>query len=496
MSFDKNDKLIYNNLQNLIFNWFRDSKGIDRSIENGISIGNLISCSSVIFFNQIHRHYKSFNNEFNRNGFIDLSAKDHPLRLMVAKKIDHNFITNNSSVIYDDFFPLTREFKNVYEKKNVSQLLSILQLPFLNFLKRPEKLYLNDWTYENLKNKSKNKIFLNSKNIFNGAYTSLNINKIESLNLLPKTLDKTFLSNGLYSVNSKLNNPFSNELIEIFIEYTEFYYSKNIDFFNETILVYDELINRYKPKKIVFPGELFEPFVIIKALCDKKGVLTEFMLDGFSLFPTYPILNNKANEIYDYNKLIAFSKSNKNHFISKGIDQEKIDIIKWPVFKSYDDNLNNKKLYDWIIMTWVPNETSPSYSKSFINILEEVLLLLIKLNYTKFAVKIKSAVEKKYVERILKNNNIKADILQGLSIMHLKKGKNIIGGISSAVAEACYCNIPYYIYERNDLGNNEYIFKNSLCINETYISRNIFELKNNIKDKRSLLHCKDKILST
>ena len=496
MSFDKNNELIYNNLQNLIFNWFRDSNGIDKSIENGISVGNLVGCSAVIYFAEIHREYNLLNQEFNRNGAIKLSKKDHPLRSMVAKKIDNNFIFTNNLAVKKDIFPLTREFSHVAGKKKFSKILSIFQLTFLKFIQKPDKLYLNDWTFKNLNKIKTPYLFLNSKNIFNGAYTSLKINRNKSNKLLlPTRLDEFFLTKGLYNINRSLEKPFSDKLIEIFIEYTLYYYNKNINLFNETILVYHEFIERYKPKSIVFPGELYEPYFLIKSLCEKLGVSTEFCLDGFSLFPIYPILNDKFNEIYSYNKYVTFSKSNKNHFIKRGVDPKKIEVIKWPVFEFYDKEYKKKQSYDWIIMTWQPNPNSPSESRSSFEVLKEVLILLSDMKFNKLAVKIKSLIEKKHVEDILIKLKMKSEILIGQSNEHLSKGKNIIGGISSAVAEATYCDIPYYIYERNDLGNNSYIFNDSLCLDESYISRNILELKNNIKNKRSLLQCKDKILS-
>ena len=496
MEFEDKNKIVYANVRKLIFNWFRDDKGIDKSIVSGISLGNLISCSAVIYTASIYKEYMKFQYKFQNEGTIRLNKNEHPLRQMVAQKTDKNFSPNDDTKVEENFFPLTREFVHVYGKKQISGFLSSIQWPFLGLTKQPDKLYLNDWTYGNLKREKKNSLFLNSKNIINGAYTSNSLMTTKPIiKLLPDKLDKGGLLNGLLLQNSMLHIPFSRELIDLYADYTVFYYNKYKDHFNEILNTYAELLKRYNPKSVVFPGEHFEPFVLIKGLCEEMGISTEFMLDGYSLFPINPILKNKKNSSDHFDKYIAFSNANRAHFIMKGVSSEKIEVIKWPVFTYYDQYLGEENIFDFIIMTWQVNDGNPSNSGTSFDVLEEVIILLRRLDFRNIAIKVKSPKEIKEVNKILKKLNVHAEILTGHAYKHLMKGRKIIGGISSAVAEASYCNRPYYIYERNDLGNNNYVFNDSLYLNESLVARKLKRLEANIYSNNSALSIRAQLLS-
>ena len=63
----------------------------------------------------------------------------------------------------------------------------------------------------------------------------------------------------------------------------------------------------------------------------------------------------------------------------------------------------------------------------------------------------------------------------------------IIGGLSSAIAEARYCDIPYYIYEPIHNGYPDSLLFNSSILSREIVARNINELDNNIKKDMSIM---------
>jgi hypothetical protein len=478
---------VYKEISEIAINWYRDENGIDMYHNEGVSLGQLISCSAVIFFASIYREYFYFKDNYNVDEPIAYNEQEHPIRLLVARRLSNNFRIDNSVPASGEI--LDRKHGKIPAYRKASNFISCMQYPIIPFLKN-RKLYLSDWTYSMLENNNDKKdIFINSKNILKGAYLRYSENYIKSAEkYFPNSLDVNKIKNSLISRSKMVSIFLPDDLISLFCDYIMLYYKQNRAYFISVFAIYEELIVRYKPHSVVFPGELYEPYVLIRSICKLRKVKTILMIDGFPLFVYYPHFKDEYNNNYCFDQFVSFGMGMHNDFLTKKIAQEQIIKTKWPVFDRYDYIESNLGVYDCIIMTWIPLNTNPIASIDRQNkIFENVLALVKTKGYSKIAVKIKGAIEKKYVLPLLKNEQ-NIDILEGPLYKHLKKAKMIIGGLSSAIAEARYCDIPYYIYEPYQNGYPDSLLFNSSVISRDLVARNIDELDNNIKTNMSIMN--------
>jgi hypothetical protein len=481
------NQCIYDKINSLASNWYKDDLGRDLYNYGNLSIGHLIESSAIFFFSSIYREYYSHIKRSKMGEKIFYNEKEHPIRLMMKNLFTDLIEINNSVSPSGDV--LDREFNFVPGKKIISKFLLILQKPLLLVQKRKPILYLSDWTYSTLEQKNNNSRFLNSKNLRIGAYLNTTKHYLDIAELyIPLHIDKNQILERLILCNNKMQIDIQYELLELFADYIFTYFNKNRSFFIKVLATYEEMLDRYKPDFVVFPGELYEPYILIRSLCEKKGIKSIFMLDGFSLFSYYPNFKNNENTDFIFSKYIAFGQLSFQEYLKRGLDYKKIQIKKWPVLYNYDENNKRTKIFDCIVMTWIPFANNPevdidSPKQNIIDVVE----LLEKIGFKKIAIKIKHTSEEKYINKILKSKYNKISILKGPLYKHLYKSDIIIGGISSAVVEARYCNIPYFIYEPISNGYPNSLLFNSTILSRNLIARTIEELHNNILNKISIM---------
>jgi len=487
MTKESDETDVYKEISEMALNWYRDENGTDLYENEGVSVGQLISSAAIVFFASIYREYYYFKNNHSGDAPVLYNEHEHPIRLLIARNLSANFRIDNSIPASGDM--LDRQHGTVPAYRKASKYMAYLQYPILPFLKK-RKLYLADWTYSTLeKNSNKKSLFVNSTDIFKGAYLRYSEKYAESSEkYLPVRLDKDKVKNSLFSWSKQLTFSLPEELVLLFCDYIILYYNQNRDFFVSVIALYEELIARYQATSVVFPGELYEPYILIRSICERKGIKTIFMLDGFPLFVYYPHLKDKNNNNYCFDQFIAYGKSIENDYATKKIGMESISTRRWPVFDRYDYNERDKGIYDCIIMTWIPFNNNPLASLDRQNEILANVLALVKLKgYSKIAVKVKGSIEKKYVLPLLKNEP-SIDLLEGPLYKHLKKAKMIIGGVSSAVAEARYCDVPYYIYEPVHNGYPDSLLFNSSVLSRNLVARSIEQLDNNINTQTSIMN--------
>ncbi|MDC0215443.1 hypothetical protein OAK14_02155, partial [Candidatus Marinimicrobia bacterium] len=101
-------------------------------------------------------------------------------------------------------------------------------------------------------------------------------------------------------------------------------------------------------------------------------------------------------------------------------------------------------------------------------------------------------IEKNYNKSL----NVSVDMIEGQLHQIIDKTNFIIGGISTAVFEACYREIPFYIYEPLENGKPDELIKSSKIYNLKSISRKLSELeKKIINNKQSLISNRDYMIN-
>ncbi|MBC8052965.1 MAG: hypothetical protein H7Y13_07860 [Sphingobacteriaceae bacterium] len=481
------ESTLYNKLNAFALNFYRDENGCDRLCKGNLSYGQLIGSAAVVFFASIYKEYYSLGNRLKSGERIAFNEKEHPIRLMIQKSFGERLIDNRLPVIND---VLDRQHSHVPGYTRLSKYLSLLQAPMRFFEQSCKSLYLSDWTYRTLEGNIPGARFVNSRNLFRGAYLYPSKRYLgKAYDYLPSTIHKADISKMLHEY-SKLNMPLPDDLLELFAQYIVLYYDTNRPFFGKVLGLYEELLDRYSPESVYLPGELYEPYILIRALCADKDIKTHLMIDGFSLLSYYPNLKVQSGDDFIFNQYVAFGAAQVMDYKKKGLNSEKIEMRRWPVFDKYDVAVQYEKKYDCMVMSWIPLNTNPEADLQSPSItMLDVVRVLKRKGYLekKIAIKIKSSSELKYVSDLIQQENISADILTGMLYEHLPNVKMIIGGISSAVAEARYCDIPYYIYEPVENGYPDTVLLDSSVVTKSLVARTIEELEYNLDHRQSFL---------
>ena len=129
-------------------------------------------------------------------------------------------------------------------------------------------------------------------------------------------------------------------------------------------------------------------------------------------------------------------------------------------------------------MSWFANcLTIHGDHLSPVSTMRSVLGVAVDCGAETIAIKIKSRAEKKYLLPLLNEISISVDILEGRFFEHVTKAKAIIGGVSTAVAEATIASVPYFIYEPPNNGYSDELINGSSVLQLKKIARTPQELK-------------------
>lgn len=374
--------------------------------------------------------------------------------------------------------------RSVYRWSPKIHKYSTLARSFQFITPKKKKLLFPDPYYDNEFKKRKDLIFLNNFNPFIGYY----FNKKASKNYFfkKKIIKKKELFKAISILVKKERIKIQKKLIIIFCNSIIECYSKGLNYFNWSYDIYFELLDNYKPNKIIFPNLISFDYLLINYLAKKKNIKTFVCLDGIeAVFNPLNILFEKKRFIYD--NFICYGKADYKLHIRHKIPKEQLILGKLPFeIKKFD----NDKIFDFIIMAYQPRtyNLESRWDKRYLHSIK-IIKLLNEIGFKKIALKIKPDAENQnlelnYIKKLIMKNNNVCEILTGNISSHINNTKNIIGGVSTCIWESSYLNIPYYIYEPIDMGLSNHQLNNSILFNNKNVSRNLMTLKKNILKKK------------
>jgi hypothetical protein len=248
--------------------------------------------------------------------------------------------------------------------------------------------------------------------------------------------------------------------------------------------IWAEFLDHYQPSNVSMPSDNFFDTIVLYQMCNLRAINTSCYLDGYNLLPIFPPLKTSDGSDWLAGTIYAYGSASAKVYALLDYPSERVKIINPPFL----DNFMAIELandYEFIVMTFFPcviNPTTDYYSPK--NSLREILICLRNLGFTRIAVKLKVETERHYVQSVLDELNVKADILLGKFNKVLGKTNAVIGGISTAVAESAFVGIPYFVYEPLENGNSDEWVNSSVVISRESIARNSNELRNLILGKK------------
>ena len=182
-------------------------------------------------------------------------------------------------------------------------------------------------------------------------------------------------------------------------------------------------------------------------------------------------------------KYIAFGQAGCDCFCAGGVLESHIsEPVFPPLLTLYEKDSVN--LGDGImVLSYCADDGYLNGRRDYrFQILMDIVLFLLRSNYRKIIIKIKSEDERILTEKILKVNGVlhQVKVESGRFLDVICRAKLIIGSLSSAMVEALYCGVPYYIYEPVENGVTRLKTIDNPILEGNSIASTISELADNI----------------
>jgi hypothetical protein len=469
-------------VKHLVLNWHRDENGKDLAFKKGISWGQVISGSAWITIPSFYREYYSLKKCLERFNCVYISKNENPRFLAIASKFSKQIRIfdpghTHRSILSSCNDRILGKFPSFSRKDSI---LRFVNRPFRSFLKERD-LFFNDWTLSIFANRCKNALLISGRNPLKGAYFS-NGNRQKAELLCPKELDASFHPESLEQTLKGIGAEWDFSLLELISDHLSKSYQSNRNYFISVIAIYQQLYEDYRPKRVIIPGEIYEPYTIALQLARLNGIETVLVGDGYAsvappgMAPTYM---NENGDGWLFDKFAAYGQASWDHLKQKNVPDADLILMRPPLLHRHKNLPKPNEKYDAMIMSWISNDLNPQGFNGWrIRCVLETLEVLRKLGYKDIALKLKADNERTIFEPILKQygwlDNV--TILTGMFYEHVLKANRIIGGLSTGVLEATFHGIPYYVYEPFENGYSDRVIHSSRVVGASLISRTTDQL--------------------
>lgn len=482
-------------------NWYRDTNGIDKVQRDFFSLPQVLTGSIRIGIASQIRDFEAvdfWSNKVERlyvssleNSFFQLSLQQH-------QDIVHFYHPPNEYQPFSEWLQCRqlRDYLSIDRKwanQIVLKFLWMLQGRIFKKTKDTCNLVFSDWT--NISDPNiENRIWTNHKDLRKSALIFTNRRSIKESRLIVDLQAVPFVnSDWIQGVLHRMDVGINSKLAEIISQYLRM----TIDLNRNIIALYHAqitlLLENYSIRSIQVAAELFEPYVVALQLAKSKNVMTSLMIDGHD--PTglsFPTLRSPDGSEFLLDQFVVPSELLYSSAVKNGFKDRQI-IRKNSIFHQYHrvgSSLN--KDFDVMLLTWTPNQQNPNARVDSPSLtLESSLRVLSDLFDGLLAVKVKDAkIEVNYVERIVDQMGLerRVKILTGRFSDHACSSKLIVGGISSAIAEAMVHEIPYIIYEPFENGYTDKCIRESSVLDFNRIARTPSDLMRLVQDGSPSIH--------
>jgi hypothetical protein len=483
----------------LASNWYRNHDGMDRVQVNGFSVPQVLTGSiriglaSQIRDFQAVEHWQSqltklyvsnFESTFTKNA-LDLWPSMVEYYEPPNKDLPHSRWLEQRQL---------REYLSIQRKWATPMVLKaayVFQRYVFRSTRVKSKVTFSDWTnlfqsveqptlWTNHRDLRKSALVFASKR---SIYKSEKLVDEQDISFLDPDWISMVLRRGAFDVSQNLA-----ELLALYIQNTVEKSKKIIAIFHAQV---SSLFGNYDIDLIQVPAELFEPYVVALQLAQSCGIQSRLQIDGHD--PTgegIPTLRTSEDSEYLLDQFVVASELLYVSAKLKGFQDSQIIKGNSPFHSIHqiDDRIQQLK-YDAIVMTWICNHQNPEARIDYSSKTLETSLKLLATQFNgKIAVKLKDyLLEHDYVELVIQSLGLahRVELLSGQFSNHVKSTGLIIGGISSAIAEAMIQGVPYIIFEPAENGYSNKIFEHFPALDVNRIARNSSDLRKLILEGRS-----------
>lgn len=479
-----------------IQNWHRDENGIDLSYAGGISIAQILSVGFWHTLVGLYRDYYSIKYCAEKYNRLFISCNESEEFIGIAKlfgdKVSFFTPDHNSRPLIQSrsFERILGAFPRVDWR---TRLLGSVQYPLRSLVKQ-KNLFFKDWGNKHLVRRQPDSIVIDAYQPWKGAYlrepSSTDLKA--SGKLVPESINVKYDPAWLHTVLSRNNIQWDKDFLEIISSSLRERYRKYRDYFIRVIAIYQDLLSVYRPRNLILPGMTHEAYTIVAQLARSMNIPTYLAVDG------YHVTTGGYNYLYDnsgkdllFSRIVVYGRQHYDLLVESGINKEKLCILRPPLMDNHACLPQSSVRYDAIVMTTVPHARCPTgYLSSRLRVLQDTLEAVSEAGHKKVAVKIKAGVEKEiFIDFLSRSGWLnKVDVLEGMFYTHIRKANRIIGGISTAVGEAAFHDIPYYVYEPVCNGYQDYELKSSKVVAFDRIARTKQQLVELLDNPHGSIH--------
>tara|TARA_B110001469_G_C9642313_1_gene323333 strand:- start:2534 stop:3649 length:1116 start_codon:yes stop_codon:yes gene_type:complete len=352
---------------------------------------------------------------------------------------------------------------------------------------RNRTIVFPDWTY--LGQKNKNYLYQNSLNIFNSFYYKDIDKKNDGETPKPVSINTDAIQSLLDKYNIEPNDSYN--LLTLIQDIISIEYNASIKVLEQQYFVMENLINYYKPSKVIIPDDGgYAAYNMLMQVTSKSKIETVTVLDGYPMFLDVDQIRIKEDGTSPLVKNYATMGSLNHEMVGNVYPKFNRVFIKAPLLSYLSNKVKPKTIYDAVIMMPVPDAMNPNYRWDMKNrYIFDVINCLKLMKIDKIAVKIKPGPNMNDIKFLqdyfIKNNVDNVEFIQGFGYEAISKSSIVVGYLGTSVYESLIMKTPYFIYEPIYCGLTNNTMNNSI-INNDYIARNIEDLSENILNKRNI----------
>ena len=466
----------YRNLDNVDIHGSQYSSGMVLEMRIAPMISKIIQF--YYSFSELEKVYKTIEVPCNYPKFLD--------KIFDIFKKNIKFIPEQ---IYSKDLDISINKRNVIKKVNVnkySPIFRFLQKPFIGLMRNRTMLF-PDWTY--LGQKNKNYLYQNGLNIFNSFYYKDIDKKNDDEMPKPVSINTDAIQSLLDKYNIEPNDSYN--LLILIQDIISIEYNASIKVLEQQYFVMENLINYYKPSKMIIPDDGFHSaYNMLMQVASKAKIETVTVLDGYLMFLDVDKIRIKEDGVSPLVKNYATMGSLNHKMVGNVYPKFNRIFIKAPLLSYLSNKVKPKKTYDALIMMPDPHAMNPNNRSDMKNkYILDVINCLKLMKIDKIAVKIKTGLDthniKFFQDYFIKNNIDNVEFIRGFGYEAISKSSIVVGQLGTSAYESLVMKIPYFIYEPMNNGVTDINMKYSI-INDDYIARSIEDLSENIFNKKNI----------
>jgi hypothetical protein len=367
-----------------------------------------------------------------------------------------------------------------------ARVARVLAAPWRWFGARRDTLYINDWTFRDLVAADRSGLTLFGHSVDKGAFPLLSSDRIAAAEAAYEAQKADSVTAvDLAEVLARFGAEWSPTLLALVEAEIRTRYRDLRTYLVRCHALFADLLDTYRPKRIVISGESLEPHTLLMQMARARSVEVWFLNDGY--LPTVPIgvppaLRRGDGNEWLISRVLAYGSASAEQLLLSGFPGERISLIPPAFLSNSQTSTDDSVIWDATIATWFPNHLNPESREEWTcRMTCEVAELLLLLGYSRIAVKVKHPPEGEIYREMQRRGLLSsaATVIWEPFQKHLATTRVVVGGLSTGVLEAFNAGVPYFIYEPFENGYSDDCIR-SRVIDPLLVARTLLELRANM----------------